>query len=216
MEELPLLINEDNKYPAGLAIFVSASVLYLASNHFHVFAPIELQRTWVDLAVPFMPNTVWIYLSEYLFFPVVYVACRDTANLSKYMYSFLSLQLVSCLVFVAWPTTYPRDLFPLPDGLNALTAYVFSALRQTDTPANCCPSLHVSSVYLATLPLLDEGPEARRKYFPVFFAWATAIAVSTLTTKQHYLIDVVAGFALGLAHFFFYHRYLKYRRLATA
>jgi membrane-associated phospholipid phosphatase len=209
---LPLFINRENKYPAGLFLFAMAAILYLSCNHFHLYAPQFLPRSWVDLSVPFMPNTVWIYTSEYLFFPAVYIVCRDMTNLNKYFYSFLALQLVSCFIFWIWPTTYPRDLFPLPEDLNFATHYLFSSLRQTDTPANCCPSLHVSSVYLSSFIFLDE----QKNLLPFFFLWGTAIAFSTLTTKQHYLVDVLSGFGMAVLMYWIFHRRVSYKKFSYA
>jgi len=209
---LPIFMNPSNKYRSGVLLWFLAALLYLPSNHFHLFPPKLLPFSWVDNIVPFMPYTVWIYISEYLFFAVVYITCKDLVNLNKYFYSFLALQSVSVLIFWIWPTTYPRDLFPLPDDLEPLTHFVFSNLRVTDTPANCCPSLHVSSVYLSTFIFLDD----QRKKFPIFFIWGTAIALSTLTTKQHYLIDVVVGFAMAVACYWIFHKYVSYRRLPSA
>jgi membrane-associated phospholipid phosphatase len=71
--------------------------------------------------------------------------------------------------------------------------------------------LHVSSCYLSSFVFLDE----QRKKFPFFFAWATLVGVSTLTTKQHYIIDVVAGFALAVVSYWIVHRYLRYKDLKT-
>ncbi len=56
------------------------------------------------------------------------------------------------------------------------------------------PSMHVASSYLAALSLW----RGRRTLFAVWLSWATAIAVSTLTAKQHYAIDVLAGAVLAL------------------
>jgi membrane-associated phospholipid phosphatase len=165
--------------------------------------PQQLPMSWVDLSVPFLPNTVWFYLSEYFFFIFVYLLCKRSENLNRYFYSFLTLQFISGLIFILWPTTYPRHLFPLPHDLNWITYQTFDILRTADTPANCCPSLHVSSVYLASFMYLEDD----RKKFPVFFLWATIVAVSTLTTKQHYLIDLVLGLVLAMIlHLFFIHR----------
>jgi membrane-associated phospholipid phosphatase len=209
---LPLFITRENKYPVGLALAAIAAVLYLSCNHFHFYPPVFLTRTWVDLAIPFMPNTVWIYSSEYVYFPIVYIVCRDMTNLNKYFYSFLALQLVSSVIFWAWPTTFPRDLFPLPADLNFPTHYLFSSLRQTDTPANCCPSLHVSSVFLSAFIFLDE----QRKLFPFYFLWAVSIAVTTLTTKQHYLVDVVSGFMMAVVFYWGFHRWVGYRKIENS
>jgi membrane-associated phospholipid phosphatase len=182
-------------------------MLYLTSNHIHVFSPQYLPMSWVDSMIPFLPYTVWIYLSEYIFFVAVYVTCKDMVNLNKYFYSYLGLYAISISIFWIWPTTYPRELFPLPTSLNDLTYFAFKTLRETDTPANCCPSLHVSSVYLSSFLFLDE----QREKFPFFFLWATAIALTTLTTKQHYIIDVIIGFSMAVAYYWIFHRYVSYR-----
>ena len=204
---LPIFITRENKYAAGVTLFLFSAVLYLTSNHFQLFTPQYLPMSWVDRAVPFLPNTVWIYLGEYLLFTTVYINCRDMVNLNRYIYSFLFLQTVSVMIFWLWPTTYPREVYPLPDDLNALSYYAFSWLRQADTPANCCPSLHVSGVFISSFIFLDE----QRLKFPLFFLWASAIAVSTLTTKQHYLVDVIAGFFMAVIFYWVFRRLVRYR-----
>lgn len=206
MMSLPLLINEQNKYKMGLILWVLAVILYLPPNHFHLFTPQLLPMTWVDETVPFMPYTVWIYISEYLFFVMVYVSCKNLANLTKYFYSFLTLQSVSVMIFWFWPTTYPRDLYPLPHDLESITHYLFSQLRLTDTPANCCPSLHVSCVYLSSFIFIED----QKDKLPFFFIWATAIALSTLTTKQHYLVDVIFGLLLAIFIHAIFHKVMRY------
>lgn len=209
---LPLFLTRENKYVAGAFLFLIAAILYLTSNHFHFFQPQLLPMSWVDHVVPFLPLTVWIYISEYIFFIAVYLTTKDVINLNRYIYSFLALQTFAVLIFWIWPTTYPRELFPLPSNLDPITYYVFNSLRQTDTAANCCPSLHVSSVYLSSFIFLKE----QRKKFPFFFLWGTAIALSTLTTKQHYLIDVTAGLACAIVFHWIFHRWLRYSPLPAS
>jgi membrane-associated phospholipid phosphatase len=181
-------------------------LLYLTSNHYHILPPQLLPLTRLDQVVPFLPHTVWIYLSEYIFFGAVYYTCKDILNLNKYIYSIMSLQVFSVLIFWIWPTTYPRELFPLPLDLDPITYFAFDTLRQADTSANCCPSLHVSSVYLSAFIFLDD----QRKKFPFFFIWGTLIALSTLTTKQHYWIDVLTGFLMAGVFYWVFHKYFIY------
>ena len=204
---LPTVVSRETKYTVGAMMFGLATLLYLASNRYHFIEPRMLPMSWVDFAVPFVPKSVWIYASESMLFTVVYITCKNISNLNKYIYSFLTLQAVSVLIFWFWPTTYPRDQFPLPVDLDALTFYLFDSLRHADTPANCCPSLHVSSCYLSSFIFLDE----QRGKFLFFFLWATAVAVSTLTTKQHYLIDVVTGFLMAVVMYWIFHRQVNYR-----
>src|SRR5262245_33157139 len=118
---LPLFMNQNNKYPMGFLLFAIAVVLYLPANHIHFFTSQLLPMSWIDTLVPFAPNTVWIYISEYIFFPVVYYTCKDLINLNRYFYSFLVLQVISVFIFWIWPTTYLREAFPLPDDLNKIT-----------------------------------------------------------------------------------------------
>jgi membrane-associated phospholipid phosphatase len=209
---LPLFFNKKNKYPMGILMAIFAIAVYLPANHFHLSEPSLLPMHWIDTAIPFLPESVWIYISEYLFFVVVYLTCKDLGNLNKYFYSFLVLQVVSVVIFWLLPTTYPRDQFPLPLDLDAVTFFAFRLLRVADTPANCCPSLHVSSVYLSSFIFLDD----QKKKFPLFFLWGTAIAVSTLTTKQHYLIDVVTGLIMALATYWIFHKYIPYRQVESS
>ena len=141
---LPLFLTHKNKYPWGLLMFATGSALYLATNHFQITAPHRLPLLWLDRAFPFIPGTVWIYNSEWIFLPAAYLRCRDLVNLNKFLYSYLALQLTCMAVFIAWPTTYPRESYPLvPAATNEWTYAAFNNLRQMDMATNCCPSLHV-------------------------------------------------------------------------
>lgn len=200
------------KYPAGAALFAVAAFMYYVTNHHPIFPPRELPMFAVDRAIPFVPWTVLIYVSEYFFFTVVYLVVRDMENLNKYLYSFFFTQGLSCLIFFLWPTIFPRDLFPLPADTGPIVNFVFRTLRAGDAATNCFPSLHVSTVYLSAYIFRDE----QREKFPFFFAWATLIALSTLPTKQHYFVDIVAGFALSVFAYMAFHRWIPYRRVGAA
>lgn len=202
---LPLFMTWDNRIRWGWAMYAFAVAIYLTTNHFPIRSPALLPMTAVDLATPFVPWTVWLYVSEYLFFALVYLCTRRLDSINRYFYAFLFVQIASCTVFWLLPTTYPRDLFPLPADLDAVTAGVFTVLRATDSPHNCLPSLHVSSVYLSVFLYLEEVRERPRTFW-AFLAWGTVISLSTLTTKQHYLADVVAGLGLGGLAFWLFFR----------
>lgn len=204
---LPMFLTLRNRNWIGLSVFLSAIFTYMPANHWPILEPRELPMSWLDQWVPFLPNTVWIYMSEWLLFGVLYYFARDLRNLNRYLYAFLTLQTLSVAIFWIWPTTYPRHLFPLPDDLNALTYYSFSNLRAIDSPNSCCPSLHVSSVYLSSFLYIDE----RRRIFPFALLWATLVAASTLTTKQHYIIDLVAGLMMAVICYWIFFRYLAMR-----
>jgi len=207
---LPLFLTEENRILTGLLLFGSTAFLYVATNHYQLMPPQFLPMTWVDYAIPFLPQTVWLYISEYFFFAMIYLSVKDLALLNRYFYSLFSLQTLSVLIFLIWPTTYPRDLFPLPESLDKMTYLAFSSLRQTDTPANCCPSLHVSATLLTALLYRDDQQNKNSWKMRGVWIWASLICASTLTTKQHYLADLLAGAALSVVVFWFFHRIIPY------
>ncbi|NDG85302.1 MAG: phosphatase PAP2 family protein [Proteobacteria bacterium] len=187
------------KITLGLGLFGLAGPLYLIPNHYPPYSPFELPLTRVDHSVPFLPATIWIYLSEYLLVFSAYLLVEDPRTLRGYLKGTLVLLLFSALVFLAFPTTYPRHLFPLPGGTDPATRFLFELQRAGDTPNNCLPSLHVATVLMAALALKQN-----KRWFPVYLLWAVLISISTLTTKQHYFWDVLSGgaLALGLDRYF--------------
>jgi membrane-associated phospholipid phosphatase len=199
------------KYPLGATMFALSYVIYYLTNHFPVRPPVMLPMTWIDTAAPFLPNSIFIYISEYIYFAFVYILLKNKAVIQRYLASFFTLQVVSCFIFIIYPTTYPRELFPVPSDVAPWVASVWDWLRTQDSPNNCFPSLHVSSVYLSSLVFLDEG---KRKHFWIFFVWGTLIALSTLTTKQHYVADIIAGLGFGWVHYVIFH--LRSVRMASA
>jgi membrane-associated phospholipid phosphatase len=205
---LPLFLTRRNKYVLSILWLASGAAFYLSTNHYYMYPPQFLPMTRIDQAVPFVPWTIWIYNSEFFLFFSAFFLSADLVNANKYLYSFLSAQILSTLVFIFWPTTYPREQFPLPADIDSITRALFANLRGVDSPANCFPSMHVCGVYVSAFLFIDEQ---RKKLIP-YFLWATAIAFSTLTTKQHYLADVVSGFLLACALWFVFHRLARYRQ----
>jgi membrane-associated phospholipid phosphatase len=175
------------KYLAGTLMLVFTSLLYSFTNRCHGPAR-ELPLTLLDRG-PLLPWTAWVYVSYPLLFLVVFVLEDDLERLGRYLRGTFVLNVASNAFFLAYPTTFARS--PVPPG--GASASLLECVRSLDAAANCLPSLHVSTSYLAAF--LAARRSARRGV--IAFAWATAIAVSTVTTKQHYAVDGLAG--LGLA-----------------
>ncbi|HUQ28220.1 MAG TPA: phosphatase PAP2 family protein, partial [Usitatibacter sp.] len=68
-------------------------------------------------------------------------------------------------------------------------------IYSSDVRYNCLPSLHVAQCFLAAFAC----GQVHRGVGTVAIAWATLVALSTLFTKQHYVLDVVGGVALAFA-----------------
>lgn len=180
-----------------------AYILYYSTNHYPQFEPKELNLTWLDQNTPFMPYSVLIYISEYIYFAFVYILLKKHIVINRYLYSFISLQTISCLIFLFAPTIYPRENFPISKDLPEWLQAVWTWLRIQDAPTNCFPSLHVSSVYLSAFVFWDDEQKGK---FWFFVLWGTCIAATTLTTKQHYVADIIAGLGFALFTYWWFHR----------
>jgi membrane-associated phospholipid phosphatase len=175
---------------AAGAMAVNA-VLYLVPNHLQLVTPHTLWWTRVDAATPFLPATVWIYFSDYLLVSSAFLVSEGWDEVRRFVRAYFVLLAIGAAIHLAWPTVFPRQAFPVTD--SGLSARALTSLRGVDLATSCLPSMHVAGSYLAAFSLWHR----RRSLFGAYVLWATAIAVSTLTTKQHYLVDVVTG--LGLA-----------------
>lgn len=203
---LPLFLTKEARLGWGILLYVWVIFVYLTTNHYHWYEPRPLPFTWVDIHAPFYPTTVWIYLSEYPLFAITYFLIKDMKRLNRFFYAMAAMQLVNGLIFTFFPTTYPRHAFPLPESLDAVTAFAFNWLRVADSPANCFPSLHVSGIFLNAFAFWGES----RRKFALFFFWGLLICISTLTTKQHYFADIVGGLVLAMGTHWLFEKKVQY------
>ena len=210
MMRLPLFVTRRNKYIAGAIMYAVGYACYYLTNHHNFSEPRQLPMTWVDLNTPFLPLSVLIYISEYFYFAFVYILLRHHDNINKYLYSFFFLQVVSCGIFAVYPTIYPRENFPVPADTPAWLSSIWVWLRHQDAATNCFPSLHVSSVYLSSFAFITDKS---MKKFRIFFTWSTLIALSTLTTKQHYVADIISGLIFAMGFYYWFHHKQVYQRV---
>jgi hypothetical protein len=143
-----------------------------------------------ELAIPFVPAMVWAYLSINILFllPLFRLPAAALRVLGRRM---VAATIVAGTAFVLLPTTagFTR---PSPEHLGS----VFQALYALDYPHNCVPSLHIAFSSQIILALANrEGRPGRIAYA----IWFLVIAMSTLLTHQHHLLDVGTGLLLTVA-----------------
>lgn len=214
---LPILVSWKFKWFAGVLLFLITVGIYSLSNRYPLYPPKTVRLVSLDSKIPFLPWTIWIYLSIFIYLIVVYFLNRCVVSLNKHLYSFLTLVLISGFIFNFCPSAYPRELYPLHLTLNHSWSLSWSETvthwtRCVDLPVNSAPSLHVSAGYLIAFGFLED----LQAYFPIMFVWSTLMAISTLTTKQHAILDVVTGFFLAVILYILFHRTFKYRLLTKS
>jgi membrane-associated phospholipid phosphatase len=184
------LINQDNK---GKAIFIGYllfCLLYFFSGHIQLYAPKQLGLSLIDKKIPFIPGSIWVYNSQLLFLFLALWICNDTLKRTLIYYSMLLATSIAFVIFLLIPTELPHQNINFY-GINGL---LWHFLYLTDTPTNCFPSLHVTLAILAACALATKN-EYWRVIAPL---WAVCICISTLTTKQHYLVDISGGVVLSI------------------
>jgi membrane-associated phospholipid phosphatase len=142
-----------------------------------------------EKALPLMPWTSWIYVSDYLYPFLIGMLLQSDLITTRVCFAFFIQTIIANTSFFLFPVTFPRDLWP-----GEPTDYLLNLVRGLDAPSNCFPSCHVAIVILTYLAWQRERP----KNHWGFFVWAILICISTLTTKQHYFVDVLAGTVLGI------------------
>lgn len=157
--------------------------------------PVRLDFTPLDHAIPFLPWTVWIYGSMSTAIFVAWVLVPNVRMAWRLLFG-LGLAAVICWFFFAFfPTTYPRELFPLPRSFDPAVLEL-ADVRRLDDPSNCFPSMHVALAWCLTLTMLEYGLGWPARV--TIILWGIAINITTLTTKQHYAVDVLGGIVVGL------------------
>lgn len=154
-------------------------------------SPHSLHGPW-DALVPFMGWTIWPYLSLNLLYPCVFFAFENVRALRRHAVRIALVQTVCFVVFRLWPTAAVRE----PPDVTGVVGALFAQLRAFEQPVNMAPSLHAAVLVL----VWRAGTFALRAHSAgrmCWHAWCALILLSTLTTWQHDIADVVAGTLLG-------------------
>jgi membrane-associated phospholipid phosphatase len=186
------LASAKYRWTVGLSLAALQSAFYFGIGNLPLQRSTELLRTRLDDAIPFLPWTSWCYLPFYAaIFIMAIGGFRHRALFDRTARSVVAVMLVGALCHGLIGAEYPRTvLVPPYAGLSeAFMAWV----QHVDRPGNVFPSLHVAHTTMLSLMLVRERPVLGR----VALVMATLLALSTLTTKQHFIADVVSGYALA-------------------
>jgi membrane-associated phospholipid phosphatase len=165
---------------------VSLVPLYFGIGAHTLGRPLHMPEFALDRAVSLQPAWMLVYGSLWVFVLLPLLVVRQQQLFRRAMQAYLMVLTVAYIGFVAYPTVAPRPITVLGDGFSAWSLRLQYAL---DQEYNCFPSLHVAHSFVSALTCY-------RVHRGVGFAavlWASLIGVSTLYTKQHYVVDVIAG-----------------------
>jgi membrane-associated phospholipid phosphatase len=211
---MPLEIEKDLKFRIirwVVAFSLGSFILfmYYLLSRFNVYRfshgePYYTLFTIWDRYIPLIPETVWFYFLYYLVVMMPGFIVRNYQDLWEMCLAYFLVSLVGwlCWIFIPVKMEYPEI------SCDRFSCEVLKGLYLTDGGINIFPSLHVGhSTLAATFYVVRKAP---LRSLMVFLA--VLIAISTLTTRQHYLIDIPFGALLGVSGWFFTSRLMPYLR----
>lgn len=156
-------------------------------HHYNIESPI-------DRMIPFWPPSVIIYFGCYLFWVVNYILMGRQGK--KEVCQFFAADFISrvvCMIFyLAFPTTNVRPAVEPAGFWNQAMLFLY----RIDAADNLFPSIHCLVSWFCYIGLRG------RKDIPAWYRWfscvmALLVCISTLTTKQHVIVDVIGGVLLA-------------------
>jgi membrane-associated phospholipid phosphatase len=140
------------------------------------------------------PWTAVIYiLGGVIFASVPFLYYPSWRGITFVMACFATGSMMAFAIYWAWPVSMVRPEFAGGTLGERMMLWVFSV----DRPANCFPSLHVIFAVLGAYLIDRAGVGRGAKWF--WWAFAAAVCVTTVTSGQHYFIDVPGGVAVAIA-----------------
>lgn len=180
-------------FVCGVIIYYGAR--FLTADRYHYNLSVRL-----DDQIPFIPWTLVIYLGSYIFWIVNYViGCRqDEENAYRFISADLLAKIVCLFCFLLFPTTNIR---PYVAG-DSIWDEGIQMLYQLDIADNLFPSVHCMTSQFCLIAV-RESDKIPCWYCISSMLIVVGICISTLTVKQHVLIDMAAGIVLAEGSYLF-------------
>jgi membrane-associated phospholipid phosphatase len=186
---------------AGMTLFFTA-YFWLLQNPIH--PPTVMPLTAVDRWVGFHSGALPLYLSLWVYVSLPPGLIADRRELISYGVAAYGLGAVGLVIFLLWPTSVP------PANTDWLGHSAFSFLKSADAAGNACPSLHVAFAAFTAIELqrLLRVTQAGLFVRVLNWLWCSGILYSTIATRQHVFVDLLAGGVFGAITAGFHLRYL--------
>lgn len=190
---------------AGLQL----GTFFATYQFYHVVAYdrfVDLATTW-DTAIPYIRGSWVIYYFGFCYIPVwagigIWRLSRTDFHRTIGVYG--GLVISGAILHLVIPTQAP---WPLEERLTSVQ-HGFKTLFSIE-PLACFPSMHVA---LAVLPCLISLVVIKSAFGRVCsIVLSTAVCFSVVTAKEHWVLDAVSGFVLGLIGFWIWYRLVPRR-----
>jgi len=167
---------------------------YFAVLQYPLRPALTMPEVFVDRWIPFTPLAYPFYVSLWVYVSLPPALLGSLRSLLGFGAWIAALCLFCLALFWFWPTAVPLadiDWRQYPQ---------MAVIKGIDAGGNACPSLHVGSAVFAACWLARV---LRNVGAPALLGWinwvcCTLIIWSTVATRQHVVLDVLAGILVGL------------------
>jgi membrane-associated phospholipid phosphatase len=189
---------------APMVLLAALVPFYIFIGEMMAGRPVHVPALPLDRALPLVPAWALVYGCLYLFLILLPVfVVRQEEQIRRTVLAYLTCWIAAYVCFLAYPTIASRPATVTGSGF---VLWGLRFLYNADTPYNCFPSLHVAHSFVSALTVW----RLHRPLGMVSIVSAALVGLSTLFTKQHYILDVLAG---ALLAFIAYAIFLRgYRR----
>jgi hypothetical protein len=152
---------------------------------------------WEVRWIPFVPAMIVPYMSiDLFFFAAPFLLLLRSADWRREMRDHARRVVLAVAIagtcFLLFPMT---TTFVRPQHIEGAFGSIFTFLYGFDRPYNLAPSLHLA---LWCLLWVVYSAHTRGVTRAAVRTWFILIALSTLLTYQHHVIDIVSGLGLGI------------------
>lgn len=160
----------------------------------------------LDARIPFIPEFIYFYILWFVMLAAIglWLLHFDGRGFREYMLFLTASYFLCAVIYLCFPNG--QDLRPKDLEVTSLATWILSKLYGFDTNTNVLPSLHVvGAIGVACSTCLT--PTIRSKTVKaVTIVLAVLVSISTVFVKQHAVLDVAAGAAVGGILFLLVHR----------
>ena len=189
----------------GLCTLVVMSALYFCTNRLAMWHGMTWSIPVIDL-IDGRFLWYWSIIPYAAFYPILFWALLRPRRVGEQgeerlvvLEGVWTLVVWSNLIFLLAP-----NIVPITELVNTswkdeggLTGWLWLTLDKADEPTNGFPSLHVSIMIFLALEMSTRSKPRSTLFFLMWFA-AILVVLSTLTTGQHQVLDLVGGTVLAI------------------
>lgn len=164
---------------------------------------------WFEKDIPFVPAAIIGYSLVFLLVAILFLIIDNMTDFWDMCLRFFNMSLLCFIIFLIFPVRMdlrPEVSMAANNWINELVCFYF----WIDHPYNLFPSMHLSASFFAAFYCMRKG----RIIGSITMIMAIIVGISVVLLKQHYIMDVAAGFIVGCFCSFFSLKKIKARLIS--